>query len=246
MADENRPSYLHLEVNRGAPYGRVIEAEQDFHGILRGVAQEVAGRDPFVWLLDTVRETSHLRFRVTPDLSARDATPGLAESIVDAVSHGIESLAVSPEPPQHFSQQSLLLVQHLAGMRHELGHVAIMNGAHGATVNDGLVANLSRALAPCFSEYGSLEGTLEGVNIHHTSRYFRIYDVLTQRGVRCNYGTRIELDDIRKGVGRRVAVTGEIDYDSTGSPTLARADDLYVFPDDDDLPEFATLRGILR
>jgi len=245
MADVAVPAYLHLAVGRGSPLGAVIDAERDFHAIAKSVAHEVAGASPFDWILDQVMESDFLRFRITPDLSSKGADPLLAKEVVDAIAGGIEFLTENASPPDFYAYKSLEYVQRLASRRRQLGHVSILNGSRGAEIDGRLVVNLATALRPSFTEYGSIEGRLEGMNIHAKSRYFRIYDPLTNQGVRCHFGARIPLDSISAGIGRRVLVGGEIDYRADGSPQDCRAHDIYVFPSDDNLPDVRSMRGIL-
>lgn len=246
MVTEARAHYLHLDVGRRSPFATVVEAERDFQSIVSGVAHDLAGRDPFQWILENVFEERLLRFQITPDLTAKGANPELARDVVEAVAAGVEGLATSTNPPEHFSYDTLRAVQRLGSRRRELGHVAIRNGSHGGEIDGQLVLNLSEVLSPSFTEYGSIEGTLESLNIHKGNRYFRIYDVLTGRGVRCHFAKRIPIAEIRSAVDRRVAVGGEIDYRADGTPMECRAHDLSVFPPDSELPDFDSLRGLFN
>ncbi len=109
----------------------------------------------------------------------------------------------------------------------------------GETVSEA-VRRMLRGYTAAFTESGSIEGRLEGMTC------FRVYDALTGQGIRCDFGTRIALDNIKNAIGKRVAIYGVISYAYDGNPTECKAEELTVFPADSDLPDFRSLRGILR
>lgn len=99
-------------------------------------------------------------------------------------------------------------------------------------------------LGPATESYGSVEGTLEGLNLHASARYFTIYELLRGRSVRCHFAERIDTADIVAALERRVSVYGQVKYRRDGAEHSVVAEELHVFPDDGDIPPFDSLRGI--
>lgn len=238
-------AYLHLETGANVPYGRVIAAHQEFEKLLTEVAHDVSPTTDVRWLQVAVAEATRLRFRVTPDMSNDALTPTIAHAIVDAVAMGAEELAREAIAPPHFNFTALRATQHLAGFSAELGSIAIRNGSHGAELDDVVAANVSAVIPVSYVDYGSIEGRLEALNIHAKSRYFRLYDGIARRGIRCNFGTRIDIDTVRGAVGHRVAAYGAVTYLADGVAVECQVDDLDVFPPDADLPGVDDVYGIL-
>jgi hypothetical protein len=100
-------------------------------------------------------------------------------------------------------------------------------------------------MGPPQDSIGTVEGKLQALNIHEKPPRFAIYDLLTDRRVECYFTTRIKLEDVLAGVGRRVAVTGLIKTRPTGERVSIEARELRLFPAEDELPTPDDVRGIL-
>jgi hypothetical protein len=98
---------------------------------------------------------------------------------------------------------------------------------------------------PGLTSIGTVEGYLEGLNIHGASRYFSVYDDLTGERIQCHFPHRIKPDDIGLAIDKRVAVQGEIRYRETGEIVSVNAFSLDVFPSEDKLSTADEVLGIL-
>src|SRR5438445_133094 len=83
------------------------------------------------------------------------------------------------------------------------------------------------------------------VDLHSKPRRFAIFDVLTDKRVECFFTSHVTLDDVLRGVGRRVAVTGIIKTRPDGERVSVEARELRVFPAEEELPSPDDVRGIL-
>jgi len=106
--------------------------------------------------------------------------------------------------------------------------------------------------SPMRTVHGSIEGTVEAINVHQRTHYFSLYDSLTTTRVRCNFGAAISLDLVKGALRRRAVVYGLVGYRPSGRAhdIAVEAIDIAVeaidiLPEDADLPTAAQVRGII-
>lgn len=235
--------FLHLDVALRVPLQRVIDAETYFNRLIRAVGRSVVGSDD-PWERVTAEANGVVSLRVTPVVS-NDRVED-ASRIVDAVALGIAELERTAERPPHFSDEALEFARELALLSAELKQVGIRNGTVGSPVTQNIANNATALLTPEFEEYGSVEGTILGVDFHAKNRYFSLYDALDEHRIRCNFGTGVDPDDVRDALLSRVLVTGIVSYRTAGVATAVAVEGLSPFPDEERLPSADEVRGILR
>lgn len=86
-------------------------------------------------------------------------------------------------------------------------------------------------------EIGSVEGTLETLS---NEGIFAIWDSVTGERVECHIPPDM-LAEACVAFGKRVSVSGRIRYSGLGRPASIRVEEIYVFPNRSDLPQFADL-----
>jgi hypothetical protein len=235
-------AFLHLEVAPLVPYDRVVDAETFFLRLLRAVSEAVAGQARRVeWQFVTAESNGVVSLRVTPTAVADDE----AVAIVDAIATGMAALEHAARRPEHFSDDALEYARSLAALSGELRQLGVRNGHVAAAVTNNVADHAALLLAPAFEEFGSIEGSVEAVNFHAKNRYFNLYDRIDGHRIRCNFGGRVDTDAIRDALLRRVLVSGLIGYKAAGVATQIQVESLSVFPDEEQLPTPAQVRGIL-
>ena len=96
-----------------------------------------------------------------------------------------------------------------------------------------------------YKSFGTVEGHLETLSVDD-KRCFNIYDDLTKEKIECLFATSdIETEEIGRAVGRRVSVRGEIIYRKSGERIRVRAEELEVFPREEELSTIGDVLGIL-
>lgn len=85
-------------------------------------------------------------------------------------------------------------------------------------------AHVERILPHGYS-LGSVEGRLEGLNIHGQPT-FVVYDAVTGRAVRCYFASE-QLDAVKRAVGLKVIVSGNLRRDPAGRPQQIRPVDFF-------------------
>ena len=93
-------------------------------------------------------------------------------------------------------------------------------------------------------DWGTIEGKLWDIK-EKGSLKFMVEDNLTHRSAECIFDEDA-LDDVQDAFRHRVSVTGVIRYKANGEPVSIDVEELYVFPEEHELPTIAEMMGILR
>lgn len=227
-------------------FSRFIEAADDFLGLLREVATDIVGPGGVRWVVEDVSRSSPVRLSVRPIASRKGVrTQDLAE-VNRSITNGFATIQSRPERPAHFNDRALEKAKDLARkVGTDLSLLRVNGRSDQTDVTGQLIANVDAILGETVSSIGTIDGSLEALNVHG-DRYFSVYDVLTGQRVRCDFGHRISTDEIARAVERRVAVHGQIKSRPTGEIVGMIAERVEVFPPESELPSADEVRGILR
>jgi hypothetical protein len=90
---------------------------------------------------------------------------------------------------------------------------------------------------------GSLEGSLDQINVHQGANTFHIYPEIGPRRVTCYFPPRL-FDDAVAAVGRRIEIFGTLKYRARAPfPHQIAVKDLDIVERESDLPDWDDLRG---
>jgi len=232
--------------------GRFQQLAGSLSGLIREVGEKVAEehRDPVRWIVSDVRKGS-IVLELTPQRSRDDVPPELPDRIADVIASGMALIEERAERPPFFSDKALEQARDLASpVGDEVRAVRIRRERPGrtperVTVTKRLAANVEEIIGGQIESFGAVEGRLEGL-IVHGRRTFSVWEALTGRRVECSFGTRIPLDDVLAAFGKRVAVRGIVRRRKTGEKVSVEANELRVFPAEDELPGLDDVQGIMR
>jgi hypothetical protein len=241
------PNELQLKLD--APevsLAQLVSASSIFAALLREVSREYAGSERAVKWTVEVRSGS-----VTLPITGRSMSEKLSDQavpeIVAAVVGGIKTLNERPARPQYFNDQALREAKALANLvNEELPRIAVLNGAVESDATRRLMTHVDQVIGEGRESIGTIEGKLQALNIHEKPPRFAIFDLLTDQRVECYFGEAVELDEVLRGVGRRVGVSGIIKTRATGERFSIEVRSLRVFPAESALPSPDEVRGILR
>lgn len=245
--------YVRLQFGLRQPFARVLKIEDDFNKLVSAVTGEVVGDVPadVDWILASASTNGVVLLNLTPQVHGDDTVSPETERqmstrIVDAVVDGFVSLEQTDDAlPDFFNDEALDAAVDLARAGQDVRDLGIRNGHRQTALTDRTAFNAKALLAPLYRDFGTIEGTIESINVHK-DRYFRLYESLTGRGVRCNFGHRIDLQHLTSLVERRVAVRGLISYNRSGQAGLMRAETVNAFPSEDQLPRLSDMRGMFE
>jgi hypothetical protein len=109
--------------------------------------------------------------------------------------------------------------------------------------SDSLITNINEVLGYKYEAYGSLEGKLQIIS-SRAGLNFILYEALTDKPVRCILKDNL-LDTALKSFNKRVYVFDNLKYNSNGDPVSIAVQELRVFHDDEEIPTFEGMKGIL-
>jgi hypothetical protein len=195
------------------------------------------------WLVDAVSMASPLALVVTGVGEQLDeASQELARVAVGS----IRSLERGPQRPVGLNDRAIERARDLANLvRHADSHLQMSTADIATDITLHLVANADEVLATHVVSFGTIEGRLEGLNLHGDRRRFFVYEVLTDQRIACDFGHRISVQQIGQALERRVAVEGAIHFRANGQIDHLAADALHVLPGKEQLPSAGDVYGIL-
>ena len=121
-------------------------------------------------------------------------------------------------PPEFFSERELEDIRALR-QRRLLSVSRIEFSSNGTAANivpSRVSEQVDRILGAGHVEYGSLEGTLEAINVHNT-RTVTIWESLSRLAVRCWFPEEYE-EAVSRLLRRRVRISGLVRYFADGRP----------------------------
>ena len=162
----------------------------------------------------------------TPTITIQPAINGT--KVVNAFADGLRVLTAEQEPvelPIHYSEEAL---DTLLGMRklfkgkYRLGRVVFSTDDEPeiAVIREDIQQKIERVFRGGYKVLGSLEGTLEALNMRIKPPAFTIWERTSGRPVRCSFTKEHWLDQVvtlLRGQ-KRAIVTGTIGYFHNGQP----------------------------
>lgn len=241
------PNELELRLDaREVSLSQLVSASSIFAALLREVAREYSGSERAVkWTVEVAPGSVRLPIR---GQSMSDELSDVAvPEIVGAVVGGIKTLNERPVRPPYFNDQALREAKALANLvNDDLPRIEVVNGAVGSDATRQLMTHVDQVMGEGRESIGAIEGKLQALNIHEKPPRFAIFDLLTDQRIECYFGTDVEIEEVLRGVGRRVAVSGIIKTRGTGERFSIDVRSLRVFPAESELPTPDDVRGILR
>ena len=198
-----------------ASFGLLVKSLEDIGRLLREVDRGVYGpKSRNQWIVRSLKSSAPT-ITVQPDLNGREAA--------EAVGVGLRNLMTGVDhPPQYFTEQVLLNLQKMkrlfGGQSGATSITVWMNGQQTASIERDISERISRILNAGYHNFGSLEGTLEAINVHGMLTV-TIWDRVSRSPVRCSMPKHREwVTRIKDLLEKRVTVTGDIHYFVNGIP----------------------------
>lgn len=222
---------------------KFAQAVNAFFDLLDEVSQTMTGSGKAVRWIISIEHGSNLLHARPEVKEGRGVQPA---TLVRTISRGVGLMGKRAQRPKYFSDFALRLTRDLAsvpdGEDVEVTQIKTVP-SEKVTISKKTAENISRLLGEDVQEYGTIEGRLLTLSQRH-SPHFAVYDPLTDQPIRCNVKDD-QLERAWRAFGRRVAVSGIIRYRKNGTPVSIEAEELFVYPSDDDLPDADAVYGIL-
>ncbi len=199
------------------------------------------------WVVQGVSKASPLRINLAPAATYRNR-PIMGRPIEELPYRllvGIHQLLDDARRPPEFTDDILKHLKRLVERtKKSSGKMRLLAGSDAIDITSEISAHVDAILEEAYRAFGTVEGTLDAINVHGSKWMFAVYDDLTGRRMNCSFGEAVPLVEVTSAITRRVAVQGEISYRNDGEITNIHADHLSVFPSDDELPTAQDVLGI--
>jgi hypothetical protein len=214
-----------------------------------GVAMLGSRAHAVTWYIDEMHASSPNMLASAEIDEDTDLSDSDIDNLLSTSSSGLVSLQNSANIPPFFTDHALTAARRLGSLTGENGvtRLEVTLGDHMLDVTNTIEAYVVEATKGKIRSVGSIEGTIEGVSVHGKKR-FKLYERQSGRALDCqfDFDEHSIFDDYWR---KRVLVRGEIWSRADGHPInihVSKPEDIYSFPDDDQLPSAADVRGILR
>ena len=188
---------------------------EDVSRLIKQVDRAIYGpKSKHEWYVGEIRSSAPT-ITVRPDPQGRKA--------VGAIGAGLRSVTVGTDrPPPHFTEPALLDLRRMSRLFSGSGRarsIAVsVNGLQTATLQSDIRQQVDKILTAGYHNLGSLEGTLEVINVHRAPT-ITIWDRVYGSPVRCSIPREAAWIDRVKGLlEKRVLVAGHVNYFANGVP----------------------------
>lgn len=222
----------------------LIEAVQDAVLMLRSIEGNMAdeARPASRWRIESVSLNSPLEMTIS-EIAPRGFEP------LDPVSpfvRGLRDINRGTQTPQYFTEDTLRLSKRLVGLLDNglAGIEFLAPGEEAAKPTQHVAANVDQILgrAPEFYfEDTELEGYLEALSVHGQPEFW-VYDLVTNRGTRCEFGPE-DVEAVADLVKRRarVRVQGKVRFNREHRPVSVDVANFAPLRSQDELPQIRDL-----
>lgn len=145
------------------------------------------------------------------------------DEIAETLVHGLKIVAAgTTDPPEHFTEEildDLRRMRRLFVGRDKANRVVLSsNGSESAVIQEDIDQKADRILKGGYWNLGSVEGTLDAVNLHG-SPSFTLWDRVSRSPVRCNFSKDAAWKErVKSLLEKRVLVVGRVNYFRNGIP----------------------------
>lgn len=201
--------------SQSASVGLFLKSMENISRLLRDVDRAVHGsKGERRWVISKLHASSPT-VTVHPVLGDTEA--------VDAIGDGLRRVTAGTDrPPRFFTEPALEDLKKMRrlfyGKDRAKSIVVSVGDQQAATIEQDIAEKAKRILTAGYWNIGSLEGTLEAINVHG-SPVVTIWDRVSRAPVRCSIPKYAEwVARVKELLEKRVTVTGKIHYFANGVP----------------------------
>jgi hypothetical protein len=157
--------------------------------------------------------------------------------VVEGINNGVVPRELDSDVLEHFGKIGW-------GFRRKISKIVLVSDNREIPVGKTFSAQVKRILGEDQVMDGSVEGTLEMINIHAGSNKFEIYPAVGPKKVKCHF-SKVNLEAAIAGVGKYINVTGKVHYrERDKHPYKIMVASIEIYPQEDKLPSIFDLKGI--
>ena len=215
-----------------------------FVGLLEAITKSVCREAPLVEWRIQVKAGSNL----VGANAAEGANPQHVRHILALTGQGLEQFEIEGEVPPVYPDEAIKRIRELSNLTAKSAEddtrIGLWVKKRRTEITPAIHTAVRAALRPGFSEYGTIEGQLSVLS-DRKGVHFVIYERVWDRPVRCTVTDDL-LERMMDYWRKRIAAHGMVHYRPDGLPVRIEADDIDVFPDDNELPSHDDVLGALR
>lgn len=190
---------------------------REFDSAISGKPRGVLG-----WYIEHLHSNGSLSvvFKSHARRTATQYPQDVDKAVTSNLVTGFQDIEVKCETPPYLSEFALQKVDKLAGLIGKNGARGfhIESQAKEVEVTRNTQENIRKLLPISRTAIGSVEGTLEIVNLHNKPRFI-VYDAITHKAVTCEFNPEVFMARVKESLGKRVAVFGKL-YKNVKGDTL--------------------------
>ena len=232
------------------PLPAFLDASRILASLLAELDTAISGGQNLKWTIaDLSRGSANLA--IHPILKSADAIDQ-RELVISSALNGFLLIDRSAERPAYFTDEALKKAKEFSGViSSDIEGIAVFgNSGKGETqriqITQRVAAHVDQLIGTSTVAIGSIEGTLETLNVHGRTSFI-VYDLITGRRVdcRCDQETLEQLT-IPGNYRRRIVVTGEIHFNVQGLPMSMKVGSHRFLKDRSDLPQVGDIWGLFK
>jgi hypothetical protein len=173
------------------------------------------------WYLSQLSTTPNIligfRSRVKPVRRFASRVDDFGPTVTHSLVSGLDTLERQGKTPPYLSVGGMERVQHLASLIGKNGATGFRVRAdkNVVDVTQATIDNVRKLLPVKRTSIGSVEGKLEGINLHGKSRVI-IYRAINNKAVTCDFAPDRFMERVKELLGRRVVAFGTLHKNVNG------------------------------
>lgn len=246
MSKRRDEKCLTLDLRGELPAEKFERAISAFFVLIREVTNKALSEKQRIRWTVTVRSGSAI-VNAIPHFDADTERPAM--EILHAVPSGIRSLESGVEEmPKLFTRDAVKAVRILGKLRGmkatDLTAIRIRSDSDKSVVTTKSVAVVDTLIGGQRQSYGAIEGKMQTITERGGFR-FVIYDSLHDQRIDCFIDEEL-MEEAVRNFGKRVRVSGLVQFDRLGDPVSIKVTEIYVFRPNNELPSVREMRGIFK
>ena len=235
------------------PFRQLLQVGADSIGILDDLdhAFSHAPRGATEWYINDLGMNGKLRLEIYSQIKRmrRKLLPDVGIRVASSFVTGFRILEKEGASPPYLTDTGMRRAERLTSVLGREGTRAIVASVPEqqaeVEITKRSALNLERLLPEASTSLGSVEGHLEGINLHRNPRFI-VYQGGTNKAVTCGFGALELRERIKDSLEHRVSVSGRLWRNARGEPVrikLFSTDDLKVFGSDLKILPFRDVRA---